>query len=244
MPIKDEAEALPQLLQEIKQAMKGKLYEIIAIDDASVYIDSLTGPAARHPTVAPGKTATTAGYLVRVTRLTNFKTIRFFHHQGKWAAIRAGIKASRGDIIITSDSDLQDNPREAKKLLAKFDKGYDLVSGWRKIRHDPFYKIVISKIGNLLVSILGKKKFQDLNAPFKVYRREVIEAVPKEGSLLRFSMLFAHKMGYKTAEVSINHRPRIYGKSKFGVIKYLRIIYDLVLVFLLFSGSGRLIRRK
>lgn len=223
LPVKDESESLPKLIDEIRKTMKGRSFEIIAVDDAS---------------------EDKSYYTLQSARLFNLKVIRFITHQGKWVAIREGIKAAKGDIIITSDADLQDDPKEVKKLLAKFAKDYDLLSGLRKVRYDPYYKILLSKLGNHFVSILTGYKFKDLNSPFKIYKREVLENIPKEGSLLRFSMLFARKMGYKTAEVPITHRPRIYGKSKFGIIKYLRIFYDLLLVFLLFSGSGRLTRTK
>ena len=214
LPIYNEALSLPQLIREISQVMKGREYEIIAVDDGSK--DPLN---------------------FQIPRL---KVIHLNTHQGKWAALQAGFKAASGQIIITSDSDLQDDPKEAKKLLKKLDQGFDLVSGWRKIRFDPLYKVVISRLGNLLVSILAGHHFKDLNSPFKAIRREVLDSLPKEGSLLRFSLLFAKRLGYKVFEVPITGRPRIYGSSKFGLVKYLRILYDLILVLLLFTGSGRL----
>lgn len=224
LPIKNEKMAIPQLIREIKKAMQNRSFEIIAIDDASTDNSGLT--------------------LEKLSKkMPQLKIIHFKTHQGKWAALREGIKNSNGSIIITSDSDGQDDPKEAKELLAKL-KGYDLVSGWRKERYDVFYKIFISQLGNLIVSLLTGIEYKDINSPFKVYKRKVLEDIPKEGSLLRFSMLFAYKLGFKTREIPIIHRPRIYGKSKFGVIKYLRILYDLLLVYLLFSGSGRLTKAK
>lgn len=216
LPINDEAEALPQLISEIAVVMRDKPYEIIAINDAS------TDETART--------------------LTSFalKVIRFTTHQGKWAALATGLKNARGKFIITLDSDLQDDPREVGKLLKKLEDGYDLISGWRRKRMDPLYKALISQLGNRLVSLLYRKHFNDLNAPFKVYRREILDDLPKEGSFLRFSLLFANRLGYKTVEVPISHRRRRFGKSKFGIVKYLRILYDLTLIVLLFSGSGRL----
>lgn len=156
-------------------------------------------------------------------------------HQGKWAAIRAGLAKARGNIIITMDADLQDDPRELPKLL-RLIPVYDVVSGWRKSRKDVLYKRVISGIGNTLVG------YHDLNAPMKVYKRHVLAQLPTHGSLLRFSLLFARKLGFTIKEVPVRHRPRLYGTSKFGVLKYIRILYDLVLVLGLFSGSGRLRR--
>lgn len=221
IPVKNEASSLPQLFQEIKKAMGKREFEIIAVDDAS--------------------TDTSRTTLTSLTSQTpQLKIVHFNLPQGKWAALRAGFSQAMGNIIITMDSDLQDDPSQLPKLLNKLDSGYDLVSGWRKIRHDPLYKVLISRLGNLLASTLTKQHFYDLNSPFKVYKREVLENLPNMGSMMRFSMLFAQRLGYKVCEVPINHRPRTFDKSKFGVVKYLRIIYDLILVLLLFSGSGRL----
>lgn len=221
LPIRNEAQSLPQLIAEISRVMRGKNFEIIAVNDASSD-PSLTS-------------------LTTLTTLTpQLKLISFKLQQGKWATLRAGFEAAKGQIIITSDSDLQDDPAQLSKLLKKINSDYDLVSGLRQTRHDPFYKVIISHLGNWLASALTGHKFRDLNSSFKVYKRAVLNEIPKQGSLIRFSMLFAERLGYKVAEVPIHHRPRLYGNSKFGVIKYLRIIYDLILILLLFSGSGRI----
>jgi len=225
LPIKDEALSLPQLLSEITKTMKGKTYEIIAVNDASKDNSGKTLQALAK----------------------NYRALKIIHlgqHVGKWGALKTGFTHAKGDIIITSDSDLQDGPKEVLKLLAKIQDGYDMSSGWRKRRYDPMYKLLLSKIGNNIVSILQGHHFHDINAPFKLYRREVLADLPTQGSLMRFSMLFAKRLGYKIIEVPIVHRPRIYGKSKFGIVKYIRIIYDLILMLLLFSGSGRLHRHK
>lgn len=221
LPIFNEAKSLPQLLSEIKKTMEGKKFEIVAVDDGS-----------------KDNTLTTLKSLT--SQIPQLKIISLKSRQGKWMAILTGFDATKGQIIITLDSDLQDNPIEVKKLLHKLDQGYNLVSGWRKERFDPSYKIIISRLGNWLASILSGKHFKDLNSPFKVYKREVLDNLPLQGSLIRFTMLFAHKLGYKVVEIPIDHRPRLYGKSKFGIVKYLRIIYDLTLILLLFSGSGKI----
>lgn len=223
LPIKDEALSLSQLLKEIKSVMRDESFEIVAVNDAS-------NGDTKNVLTKLGK------------RFPQLKSIHFSLHQGKWAALTAGLNKARGEVVITLDSDLQDDPQEAKKLLQKLNNGYDLVSGWRRERHDLFYKVWISRLGNWLVSILTNCQFRDLNSPFKIYRREILDSLPTQGSLLRFTLLFAHKLGYQTAEVPIIHRPRLYGQSKFGLVKYLRIIFDLLLVLLLFSGSGRIER--
>lgn len=203
LPVRNEARSLPQLIREIKSAMRGTSYEIIAVDD--------------------GSTDGTKG---------TFK----ISHQGKWAAIRAGLARSKGNVIITMDADLQDDPKEVPKLINKLDEGYDLVSGWRKNRQDPVYKIVLSRLANAIYH------FHDFASSMKVYRREILEELPREGSFIRYSYLFAHNLGLTITEVPVAHRPRIYGTSKFGIVKYVRILYDLLLIVLLFSGSGRIRR--
>lgn len=256
IPVKNEEASLPQLISEIARVMHTVIpyqnrygihkYEILAVDDASTD-NSLTTLKSFTPN-RPGSGLTTR---------TPLKVIYLASHQGKWAALRVGFEAAEGEIIITSDSDLQDDPGGVIKLLNKLEpilslrgpmksdrgnlsyQGYDLVSGARLNRFDPLYKVFISRLGNFLVSKITGHHFKDLNSSFKVYKREVLDHIPKDGSLLRFSMLFAMRLGYRVCEVPITHRPRLFGKSKFGVIKYLRIIYDLILVMLLFTGSGR-----
>jgi glycosyltransferase involved in cell wall biosynthesis len=222
LPVYNEAISLTVLLSEIKQAMTPALnWEIIAINDAS-------------------KDQSLKILQKLVKTIPQLKILHLNKHQGKWLALSLGIKSSKGHFIITIDSDLQDDPAEISKLLKKLHQGYDLVSGWRENRQDLFYKVLISKLGNILASFLNRKYFKDLNSPFKVYRRQVLDNLPQSCSMFRFSMLFADRLGYKVTEVPINHRSRPFGKSKFGIVKYLRIIYDLILILLLFSGSGRI----
>ncbi|MCX6792358.1 MAG: glycosyltransferase family 2 protein [Candidatus Gottesmanbacteria bacterium] len=155
-------------------------------------------------------------------------------HFGKWEALRTGIARAKGSIIITMDSDLQDDPKELPILLTTLNQGFDIVSGWRKNRQDPFYKIVLTRFANILYG------FHDFSSPYKVYRKEALAKLPKDGSLLRYSFLFARTFGLHIAEVPVAHRARLYGQSKFGIIKYVRIFYDLILIRLLFCGSNRI----
>lgn len=224
LPAKNEADSLPQLLLEINKAMRKHSLEIILVNDGS-------GDQTR--TVLKQKKY----------RFSQLKIINFPLPQGKWAALRAGLALAQGEFIITADADLQDDPGEISKLTPYLSRGYDFVSGWRQKRRDAFYKVLISRLGNRLVSLATGQTFHDLNSPYKIYRQEILANLPQEGALLRFSLLFAHKMGYKTIEVPVHHRPRLHGQSKFGLFKYLRIIYDLILVLLLFTGSSRIIRK-
>lgn len=171
-------------------------------------------------------------------------TIRLPYHMGKWEAIRAGLSRARGQIIIIMDADLQDDPKEIPRLIKKLQAGYDIVSGWRKTRHDQQYKIMLTKFANLVVSWATGYRFRDFSSPMKVYTKEALDTLPKEGSFLRYSLLLAHLLGIRTAEIPVVHHPRVYGQSKFGLLKYFRIFYDVTLILLLFNGSGRLIYRK
>jgi glycosyltransferase involved in cell wall biosynthesis len=222
IPSRNEGESLKELFPQITKVMKNyRPYEILIIDDGS---KDASGSILKNLS----------------QKDKHLKVITFSTQQGKWAGLVAGLKKSQGSIIITLDGDLQDDPKELPKLLAKFNQKYDLVSGWRKTRQDPIYKVLVSNLGNNLISLLYNKNFHDLNSPFKVYRREVFENLPRAGTMLRFGMLFASIQGYRVVEIPVKHRARLYGKSKFGMIKYIRILYDLVLVALLFSGSGRI----
>ncbi|MBI4035203.1 MAG: glycosyltransferase family 2 protein [Candidatus Chisholmbacteria bacterium] len=223
IPIYNEAKSLTQLVTEINQFSR-QPYEIIAVSDASTDNSLLI--------------------LRRLSRRYPIKVISLPSRQGKWPALITSLHHAQGNIIITLDADLQDNPNQFTKLLTKLNQGYDLVSGWRQLRRDTIYKVWISRLGNWLVSNLTHRRFHDLNSPFKVFRRELLTSLPLTGSLFRFSLLFAYKSGFKVAEVPIRHRPRRFGESKFGLIKYLRIIYDLILVLLLFSGSNRIAKTK
>ncbi len=225
LPIKNEADSLPQLITELTKTLKGENYEIIAVNDASTDDTAIT----------------LAALMVKIPRLT---VISLESPGGKWATIREGLTRAGGDYIITLDSDLQDDPKELPKLIKKSDRGFDIVSGWRQNRQDLWYKVVITNVGNKVISFLTRHNFHDFGSPFKIYRRTIIHQLPLHGSLFRYSLLFAQKLNMKITEVPVVHRPRIYGQSKFGLAKYFRILYDLALIMLLFTGSGRLERAK
>lgn len=225
LPVYNEATALPQLIREITDSMKKMSYEVIAVDD--------------------GSTDRSHEILEKISQDDpHLAIIHLKKHQGKWAALRTGIAKAHGDIIITIDSDLQDDPKEIPKLLKKLNQGYDVVSGWRKNRQDAKYKILFTKLANVIISHSTHHHFHDFSSPMKAYRRTALNELPKQGSLLRYSLLFTQKLGLVSAEVPVHHRLRTFGTSKFGPMKYLRILYDIVLIFLLFSGSGRIYARQ
>lgn len=219
LPIRNERESLPELFTELARAMQGKWYEIIAVDDAST--DGSRRVLKTFATHMP------------------LRVIRFPTRLGKWTALRAGIAIARGQIIITMDADLQDDPKDISKLVKKLNEGYDVVSGFRKNRQDAPYKIILTKFANVVVSLLTTYRFQDFSSSMKMYRKTALADLPKEGSLLRYSLLFARKSTLRVKEIAVTHRKRLYGVSKFGFVKYIRIFYDLFLILLLFSGSGR-----
>lgn len=161
------------------------------------------------------------------------RVIQFRRNFGKTPAMSAGFAHARGDVVVTMDADLQDDPAELPKLLAKLDEGYDLVGARRSNRHDPLSKRLPSKIANFTISWLTGLKLRDLNCGFKVYRREVTRDLKLYGELHRFVPVLAHWKGYRTTEVPVTHHPRRFGTSKFGGKRFVRSYIDLISVLFL-----------
>jgi glycosyltransferase involved in cell wall biosynthesis len=159
--------------------------------------------------------------------------IRFRRNFGKAAALTAGFRAAKGSVIFTLDGDLQDNPAEIPRFLAKLDEGYEVVSGWKRTRHDPWHKVGPSRIFNRMVSALTGCRLHDHNCGFKVYRREVLDEVTLYGELHRFVPVLAHERGFKVAEIVVNHRPRKFGHSKYGIARFIKGLLDLLTVHFL-----------
>ena len=156
--------------------------------------------------------------------------IRFRRNFGKAAALSAGFEASEGEVIITMDADLQDNPGEFPLLLAKLEQGYDVVSGWKQERHDPWHKVLPSRVFNAMVGKLTGVKLHDHNCGLKCYRRDVIHEVRLYGELHRFVPVLAASRGFKIGEVVIEHRPREHGVSKYGLSRLPKGFLDLLTV--------------
>ncbi len=155
------------------------------------------------------------------------KCLRFRKNFGKSATLAVGFNNAKGEIIITMDADLQDDPKQIPKFVSKINDGWDVVSGWKKLRKDPFEKRVLSKIFNFTVSKISGISLHDFNCGFKAYRRDVVEKVKIYGELHRFIPMLAYKAGFKVCEVSIEHHCRRFGKSKFGKRRYLSGFFDL-----------------
>jgi dolichol-phosphate mannosyltransferase len=164
--------------------------------------------------------------------------IRFRRNFGKAAALLAGFRAARGDRFITLDADLQDDPKEIPRFLMALDKGLDVVSGWKKERHDPWHKVYPSRIFNWLVSTLNRVPLHDHNCGMKAYRAEVFKEIRLYGELHRFIPVLAAARGFRVGELIINHRARKFGYSKYGVWRFIKGFLDLLTVKFL-TGFGR-----
>ncbi len=165
--------------------------------------------------------------------------IHFRRNFGKADALDAGFTHSRGDVIITMDADLQDDPTEIPAFLAKLDEGYDLVSGWKKVRHDPFTKTLPSKLFNMTLSAVSGLRLHDFNCGFKAYRREAAKAIDVYGELHRYIPVLVHWRGFRVTEIPVQHHPRRYGSSKYGIERVLRGFFDCLTIILLTRYESR-----
>ncbi|MFH1861746.1 MAG: glycosyltransferase family 2 protein [bacterium] len=161
------------------------------------------------------------------------RVISFRKNFGKSAALDAGFRAAKGDYIITMDADLQDDPAEIPNLIAKIEEGYDLVSGWKKKRRDPISKTIPSRLFNRITGWFTGLRIHDFNCGLKAYRREVVERLPVYGELHRFLPALAHLDGFRVGEIPVKHHARKFGKSKFGVSRFINGFLDLITVLFL-----------
>jgi dolichol-phosphate mannosyltransferase len=167
----------------------------------------------------------------------NVRVVRLRRNFGKAAALAAGIEVATGDVIVTMDADLQDDPAEIPNLLAKLDEGFDIVSGWKCDRHDPFVRRAVSRIYNTATRLATGVKLHDMNCGLKAYRAEVFEHVRLYGERHRFVPVLAHHLGFSVTELPVNHRARTNGHSRFGIERYLRAPFDLLTI--VFMGRYR-----
>ena len=174
------------------------------------------------------------------TENKNVVVVKFRRNFGQTAALSAGFDHFKGDVIITMDGDLQNDPEDIALLLTKINEGYDIVSGWRVDRKDPFFtKKLPSKFSNWLASKLTGVKLHDFGCTFKAYRREVVENINLYGEMHRYIPALASQMGVSIAEVKVRHHPRQHGKSKYGITRLMRGMLDLITVKFLLSYSMR-----
>ena len=220
IPVYDEKESLPILNGEIADiASKAALaLEVIYVDDGS----------------RDGSWQVIAE-LARACAWVH--GIRFRRNFGKAAALSAGFHAAHGNIILTLDADLQDDPAEIPRFLAALE-GHDVISGWKKVRRDPWHKVVPSRVFNWLVSWVTGVKLHDHNCGMKCYRAEVFREVRLYGELHRFIPVLAAARGFHVGEIEIQHRPRRYGRTKYGVRRFMKGFLDLMTVKFL-TGFGQ-----
>jgi glycosyltransferase involved in cell wall biosynthesis len=221
IPVFNEEESLAILYDEIAAALQSANleFEVIFIDDGST--DNswrlIRSMSEQHP---------------------NVHGIRFRRNFGKAAALSAGFAAARGDIIMTLDADLQDDPAEIPNFLARLSEGFDVISGWKANRLDPWHKTWPSWVFNGMVSWLTGVKLHDHNCGMKCYRAEVFREIRLYGELHRFIPVLAAARGFKVAELAIKHRERKFGYSKYGVRRFVKGFLDLLTVKFL-TGFGQ-----
>jgi glycosyltransferase involved in cell wall biosynthesis len=223
LPVYNEVGALPDLHAELTQVLGslGKRYEIIAVDDGS-----------RDESLAILRQLAQADpHLVVISLRRNF---------GQTAAFAAGFDYARGDVIVPMDADGQNDPADIPRLLARLDEGYDIVSGWRQNRQEPFFmRRLPSIVANWLISRTSDVCLHDYGCSLKAYRCEVIKNVRLYGELHRFIPALASWMGVRVAEAPVNDRARAHGQSKYGIGRTTRVLFDLLTVGFLLSYSAR-----
>ena len=222
IPLYNEEQSLMPLSLSLRDVLDrmNVTYEVIFVDD--------------------GSTDNSLKLLREIHRKNRrYKFISFRRNYGKSAALSVGFQHAVGRVIVTMDADLQDDPNEIPRLVEKLEAGNDLVNGWKKKRHDPITKTIPSKLFNFTTSAMTGIKLRDFNSGLKAYRREVVQDIKVFGEMHRFLPVLAHWAGYKVAEIPVVHHPRKYGKTKFGVSRFLHGFLDLVTILFTTRYSKR-----
>jgi dolichol-phosphate mannosyltransferase len=213
IPVFNEEDSLPELTERIKRNVPtGMSFEIIFVDDGSTDDSWL---------------------VIQVLSDMYHGTIRGFQfrsNRGKAAGLQAGFDAARGQYVFTMDGDLQDDPQEIPRFLAKIREGFDLVSGWKKVRHDPWHKVLPSRVFNRMLSYFSQVKLHDHNCGFKCYRREVVKSIKLFGELHRMVPSLAGMQGFRVTEIPVQHHARVHGYSKYGVERFIRGFSDMLTI--------------
>lgn len=215
IPLFNEEDSLEPLYREVLRICEdlAKSFEIVFVDD--------------------GSTDGSFKILQKLHRNDDrVRAIQFRRNCGKAEALAAGFSRCSGELIVTLDADLQDDPEEIPNLIGKLDEGFDLVSGWKRKRRDPLSKRIASRFYNRLTARLTGLKLHDFNCGLKIYRREVVKSIRLYGQLHRYIPALAHLDGFRVGELSVNHRPRRYGKSKYGLARATGV-FDLVSILFL-----------
>jgi glycosyltransferase involved in cell wall biosynthesis len=234
VPVFNEEESVGPLVGELREALAvvGRPTEIIFVDDGST-------------DRTPAELERLAGVHEEVTVVTLRRNF------GKAVALMAGFREARGEVVVTIDGDLQDDPSEIPTLLAELDAGADLVSGWKRDRQDPWSRRAASKVFNGVTAKVTGSTLHDLNCGFKAYRAEVVRSLALTGDQYRYIPVLAQNEGFRVSEVPVNHRQRKFGRSKYGLERYLRGFLDLMTITFigryrhrpmhLFGGLGTLL---
>jgi glycosyltransferase involved in cell wall biosynthesis len=223
IPIRNESASIPRLYAELTGVLEGlgTPYEILFVEDGSTD-DSFALLAALQ------------------SRDARVRVIRFRRNFGQTAAFAAGFAHARGRLIVTSDGDLQNDPRDIPAMVARIDEGVDIVCGWRRQRRDPFLsRRVPSMVANWLISWITGVRLHDYGCSLKVFRADVIKPLKLYGEMHRFLPAIASEAGVQIAEMAVNHRPRQYGRSNYGLSRAVRVVLDLLTVKFLLSYSTR-----
>lgn len=213
VPVHDEERSVEPLYAELAAALEdtGRAWEVVFVDDGSG-----------------------DGTFAALTRLheahDNVRAVRLRRNFGKAAALDAGFREAAGDVVVTIDGDLQDDPLEIPRLLAKLDEGFDLVCGWKTRRRDPITRRVPSRLFNAVAGRVSGLRLHDMNCGLKAYRAEVVRGMRLYGELHRYVPALAHQRGFRVVELPVNHRPREHGRSRYGMERYVRGFLDLLTV--------------
>lgn len=220
IPAWNEAESLRELIEETAGALGGKNWNAVVVDD--------------------GSTDETWSVIQELAGNFPVTGLRFGSNTGKAAALSAGFQEAEGDFIATLDADLQDDPAEIIPMIELMqDQGYDLVSGWKKIRHDPAGKRIPSKVFNRVVGLTTGIRLHDFNCGLKVYRKKAAKAIDLYGEMHRYTPVLVSRKGFRVGEKPVNHRSRKHGRSKYGMARFFRGYSDLVTVLFLGRYSFR-----
>ena len=223
VPAKNEEQNLPVLMECLFSVLRGlgRAFEVIVVNDGSTdgSLRVLRALASSYP---------------------ELRVIDLARNYGQTAAIMAGFDHANGDVIVPIDADLQNDPADIPRLLAKLDEGYDVVSGWRKNRQDAaISRNFISRIANTVISHLSGVHLHDYGCSLKAYRRDVIGAVRLYGEMHRFVPIYASWYGARITEIPVNHSPRLHGKSNYGLTRILKVVLDLIVVRFLDRSIGK-----
>lgn len=218
IPLHDERETLAPLAEGIAANVGDHDYRILFVDDGSTDgSDTVLADLAR--------------------RMPNVGYLRFRRNLGKTAALAAGFQCAEGDWVFTMDADLQDDPAEIPRFIEKLEEGFDVVTGWKKVRHDAWHKVLASRVYNGAIARLFNLDLHDVNCGFKLMRRDVVDRLQLYGDLHRLIPVLAKNLGYRVTEIPVQHHPRRYGRSKYGIERFIRGALDTFAVWFLHRHS-------